>query len=156
MIKVTDIKNHYWTQSGAHQEQFEGLSTQIPMEGHAATLHGELIRCVSNLMHEYCANENQHAYQENWSNAIYNEHDQLMTPAERETVGVNPKFLDMLNFIKKSVCTPEVEKICHNIEEIIINSEGWSTFNDKDAHQYDLLVDHILFYIDRNPDVMFN
>jgi len=55
----TSKKNSYWGETGAYQEEYDTLWKElVPPSGKAKTKHGELLRCASRLMYEYCNNGN--------------------------------------------------------------------------------------------------
>lgn len=61
-FKTTLRGNSYWNGNGAYQDEFDRLfASLVPIEGCAKSTHGELIRAISNLFHEYCNNGNGNA-----------------------------------------------------------------------------------------------
>ena len=63
-IKRTDAFNNesYWNNNGAYQKEGDELYEKlVPSEGAAETVHGELIRGINRLFHEYCNNGNGNA-----------------------------------------------------------------------------------------------
>lgn len=59
---TTALGNSYWDGNGAYQKELEMLSKNlVPSSGEAETFLGEMIRCVSNLNHEYNNNGNGNA-----------------------------------------------------------------------------------------------
>ena len=63
-IKRTDAFNNasYWNNKGKYQKEGDELYEKlVPSEGAAETVHGELIRGINRLFHEYCNNGNGNA-----------------------------------------------------------------------------------------------
>ena len=56
-IKFTKSENSYYNGNGAYQKEYEELYKKlVPNSGSAQTIHGELIRAISRLLHEYYNN----------------------------------------------------------------------------------------------------
>jgi len=61
-IKYTPLDNSYCEKSGAYEEDYHKLYSElVPSSGCSKTIHGELLRCASNLYHEFFNNGNFNA-----------------------------------------------------------------------------------------------
>lgn len=61
-LKRTQLGKSYWDNNGAYQNEYEQLyKNLVKPSGSSDTLHGELIRAISRLQHEYCNNGNCNA-----------------------------------------------------------------------------------------------
>lgn len=73
MIKIklkTEYKKSYWNGTGAYDGKLLKMHMDklIPNTHNAQTIHGELLRCVSNLIHEYNNNGNGNTFgMHNWT-----------------------------------------------------------------------------------------
>lgn len=152
-MELSSKKQHYWYRTGAHQEKYQALNMKIPMEGLADTLYVELIRCASNLINEYCTNDNHVARMRTYPEENIDDIDDLSNYIEGpECIIVHPQYQEFLDFINNTLADQKVNKIIKKIEKIIINPLPKSR---NDLHQYDLLIDHIIHYIDTHPDIEF-
>ena len=63
MKKLTTPKGKsYWAENGAYSELIsQKYNELVPASGEADTIHGELVRCISRLVYEYCNNGNCNA-----------------------------------------------------------------------------------------------
>lgn len=53
---------NYWEGEGKYQQEFDSLYTQhVPRSGRASSVHGELLRAISRLTHEFANNGNGNA-----------------------------------------------------------------------------------------------
>lgn len=73
MIKTklkTKYKNCYWNGTGAYDGQLLEMHRDnlVPPSNNAQTLHGELLRCITNLTYEYNNNGNGNTFgMHNWT-----------------------------------------------------------------------------------------
>jgi hypothetical protein len=57
--RITKEGNSYWGGNGAYQKEYDSLWVElVPSQGEAKTVHGELIRSLGRLQHDYCNNGN--------------------------------------------------------------------------------------------------
>lgn len=57
--RITKEGNSYWGGNGAYQKECDSLWDElVPSQGEAKTVHGELIRSLGRLQHDYCNNGN--------------------------------------------------------------------------------------------------
>ena len=60
--KTTESGKSYWNSTGAYQGELDALWEKlVPGQGEANTVHGEMIRCASRLLYEFCNNGNCNA-----------------------------------------------------------------------------------------------
>ena len=142
----TELLSSYWENTGAYQEEYDRLYSElVPNSGKANTLHGELIRSISCLYHEYCNNGNSNA-----ANHIYEtveeEDDEDFCEVIVDTL-IEDRYANMINFIRKYI--PTISDILTTIEGIICaeNLAQYAAptyFGSHNMNVYDRAVDEVV------------
>jgi hypothetical protein len=174
-IKLTTIGNSYWNKTGAYQSEYEYLyQLNVPNQGIAKTLNGELIRSISRLFYEYCNNGNCNACEEKIKYHTYDvtcsncNGDGIIDEEECTNCGgsgleeeeeeyiedtlVTPHYQIFIDLIEKTV--PYIESTINAVREIILiaGSHGTTYFDDKLMVTYNELCDKVIFYVLTNED----
>lgn len=136
----------YWNETGVYQKEYSELYDKlVPGNGMAETLHGELIRAISRLAHEYNNNGNCNACDAEWG--IEDEDDEY---AEEEilSVEVAPMYAKFLGLIADNV--PGTEEAVGEVTKIIIkgadNPRG-DYFSDANQQHYNELADRVIYHV---------
>lgn len=165
-IRLTPETGSYWNHNGAYQEEGDRLYDEmVPASGAAATLHGELIRGINRLFHEYCNNGNcnaavmHYASEERaWWDVDENEDD--YDPDEIVGVDIDPYYGKFLNLIENSLVDridpTEVEGAVERIREIILDANPDTVcsvyFSPKRVNAYSRLCDMVIWYVLNTQD----
>ena len=161
-IKRTDAFNNasYWNNNGAYQKEGDELYEKlVPSEGAAETVHGELIRGINRLFHEYCNNGNGNAIEVITPNDHPWDYDEDVDGEidwdEIEEVNIAPyyeKFLDLIqSTLVDTICPAEVEELCSDVREVIergaMNQPCSVYFSQKNVNKYNLMCDVVIWYV---------
>ena len=155
VMKVTETGNSYWDGTGAYNEEYTELyDALVPNMGEADTVHGELIRSVSRLSHDYFNNGNGNARVEVYEDAgacwfdeededdnIWSGHDD-----EEYTTEISEFFLHFTDFIVTTIGTDEIEAVITEICDIILNDVR-PEYDDKTVDKYNKMVDIVMHYV---------
>ena len=130
--RITKEGNSYWHKNGAYQKEYVSLWDElVPRQDEAKTVHGELIRSLGRLQHEYCNNGN--------CNIIKEEYDGDIT--------IDEYFQKMIDFIHYNIS----DKVVADDLEIFLQRKdiGYSTytFNDDEMKIYNNLFDAVMYEI---------
>lgn len=161
--KLSNPNQHYWGSEGLYQSEYDKLVDKLmPSQGEAETHHGELLRSITRLYHEYCNNGNINAcnviYVEQWVSSSsdgyddyngdddydFHEDDGYYEEVEDsfEISDLYQRFIDYIRYTFSN--NEDVCGLLNQIENSIINDT--LTFNDDDMNVYDHVVDHIVMY----------
>ena len=166
-IKRTDAFNNasYWNNNGAYQKEGDELYEKlVPSEGAAETIHGELIRGINCLFHEYCNNGNGNAIEVITPNDHPWDYDEDVDGEidwdEIEEVNIAPyyeKFLDLIqSTLVDTICPAEVEGLCSDVREVIesgaMNQPCCVYFSQKNVNKYNLMCDVVIWYVLNTED----
>lgn len=133
-MKRTPVGKSYWNENGAYEKETNELwSRLVPAQGKAATVNGELIRIAHRLYHEYFNNGNCNAR---------NEEDECCN-------SVDEYWQEMIEYVRNTCKDYELNGLLTRIEQIILENESFSTDNE---HIYDLMMDHIVYYVLTHED----
>jgi hypothetical protein len=176
IIKTTENGKSYWEKSGAYTKEMDKLYDElVPAEGAAATLTGEIVRAANRLYYEFCNNGNCNACEIHEGDEIevtcpcchgegYLDDEQEEICGECDGMGViyeegdseieiadfYSNFIDLIETTLSEAGDKEIETICSNIRGIIesmpIYSGSLRYTDDKNMHQYDILIDHVAAY----------
>ena len=152
-MKRTTLGQSYWNGQGAYKKELDVLNEQMPAEGSAETLNGELVRAANRLYWDYCNNGNGNAvdikYESDWT---YGDDDD-----EHEVRSWNPFFekfyrliLDTLEKVKNEFDWNAFIKNMRTLEQMIVEYEPG--FEDKDMAVYDYMMDAVVWYVSNHPD----
>ena len=136
--KLTPIGKTYYGGDGVYQSEYGELyKSLVPGSGSAETLHGELIRSISRLGHEYNNNGN--------GNLIEQE-------AETEYGGVviNEYYLKFFELIQKSVpsCKKEIIEL-----GMWLLQNSTTNFSMRESNRYDIVFDKVIFFVLTTEDM---
>lgn len=176
IIKTTENGKSYWEKSGAYAKEMDKLYDElVPAEGAAATLTGEIVRAANRLYYEFCNNGNCNACEIHEGDEIetpcpycggsgYVGEDEDEECEECGGLGViyeegeseieiadfYANFIDLIETTLSEAGDKEIETICSNIRGIIesmpLYSGSLRYTEDKNMHQYDILIDHVAAY----------
>lgn len=174
IIKTTENGKSYWEKSGAYTKEMDKLYDElVPAEGAAATLTGEIVRAANRLYYEFCNNGNCNACEIHegdeietpcpycggrgyvgedeeceecgGSGVIYEEGE-----SEIEIADFYANFIDLIETTLSEAGDEEIETICESIRTIIrdmpLYNGSLRYTDDKNMHQYDILIDHVAAY----------
>lgn len=170
---ITPKGQSYWNSTGIYQKEYNDLTKLVPDMGEANTMHGEMIRCVGRLYHDFCNNGNYNAIDHtvetethdcsecNGSGEVEERNDET---GETEMVScgdccgsgeyeedvdgeafINPFFKKMIDFLRQKVSD---KTVIDNLEAFMLdNSKGYSQykFDDEEMNVYDLLADEVIY-----------
>lgn len=170
---ITPKGQSYWNSTGIYQKEYNILTKLVPDMGEANTMHGEMIRCVGRLYHDFCNNGNCNAIDHtvetethdcsecNGSGEVEERNDET---GETEMVScgdccgsgeyeedvdgeafINPFFKKMIDFLRQKVSD---KTVIDNLEAFMLdNSKGYSQykFDDEEMNVYDLLADEVIY-----------
>lgn len=178
-LKRTPLGESYWNDKGIYQAEFDELTKDLmPREGSADNLHGELIRGLNRLYHDWCNNGNGNArdteYKEerhtchncqgNGTVTGYEEDEEGEEVEveedcdscdgggeeieESEDYSINPFYDNFLNLIKSVV--PDTKSCIVEVKELILSNND--DFSDIQYSYYDELCDRTIYWILNNPN----
>ena len=128
-MKITELGNSYWNETGAYQNAYQQLYDKlVPSSGNAKTLNGELIRAISRLFYEYCNNGNCNAVD--------------------ETTGISSFYEKFISLIEETV--PGISKDTQNLRNLIMDYD--SSFSDSEMDLYNKVCDKVMFFVINNED----
>lgn len=140
----------YWQETGAYQKEYDELWRQlVPLEGEAQTTRGELLRTSSKLYHDFFNNGNMNACEQVM---VPNYGDQDEDYEDEYETRVSDYYQGCIDYLKRT-CKQDYELhgLLQRIESIIL--EGEDGCNDADnEHTYDLMVDHVLYWVLTHED----
>lgn len=166
-IKRTDAFNNasYWNNNGAYQKEGDELYEKlVPSEGAAETVHGELIRGINRLFHEYCNNGNGNAIEVITPNDHPWDYDEDVDGEidwdEIEEVNIAPyyeKFLDLIqSTLVDTICPAEIENICSDVRGVIKDGANNSFCQDyysrENVNKYNRMCDVVIWYVLNTED----
>ena len=137
----------YWNMNGAYQQEYDELWTKlVPAIGDAETTNGELLRTSAKLYHDYFNNGNMNALE------VHSSWDD----EDEEERSISEYYHGCINFIRNTCKQDhELQGLLNRIEEIILESYGGANDPD-DEHTYDLMVDHVIFWVLTHEDTPAN
>jgi hypothetical protein len=160
--KHTPVGKTYWNEEGAYQKEYDELYKKlVPVKGEANTVHGEMLRGVSRLYHDYFNNGNGNAVDAvkcdcpechggGWETINEGEEDeeevdcsycdgecQIITGYEFEDY-----FEKMLDFIKDNL-TREARPIAERFEKVVLAKNQ----DNIDERVYEELSDAVIHHI---------
>lgn len=152
-MKRTPLGQSYWNGQGAYKKELDALNEQMPAEGSAETLNGELVRAANRLYWDYANNGNGNAvdikYESDWT---YGDDDD-----EHEVRSWNPFFekfyrliLDTLETVKNEFDWNAFIKNMRTLEQMTVEYEPG--FEDEDMAVYDYMMDAVVWYVLNHPD----
>lgn len=166
-IKSTDAFSNasYWNNNGAYQKESDELYEKlVPAQGAAETLHGELIRGINRLFHEYCNNGNCNAIivttPQDHPYDFDEEDEDNIDWEEVEDVDINEYYGKFIDLIEDSlcdvICPDEVSSICSDIREVIeggaYNVPCHIYFSEKNMNKYNRMCDVVIWYVLNTDD----
>ena len=164
-IRLTSEEGSYWNHNGAYQQEGDELYDKlVPAQGAAETLHGELIRGINRLFHEYCNNGNcnaaeiTYAGERGWWDVDENEDD--YDPNEIIDVQIDPYYGKFLSLIETSLVDriddAEVESVVERVREIILDANPDTAcsiyFSKKNVNAYSRMCDMVIWYVLNTED----
>jgi len=163
---VTEFGKSYWDSNGIYQKEYDELySKLVPSSGEANTVHGEMIRCVSRLLYDYCNNGNcnvldggPQTYYETCGQcggSGYEDEDEekqcnwCYGDGEIEVEGfddiiINDYYLDMFNFLQHNMLNP---KYVIDLKEFLLDGDGFFNFGPEEMKRYNALTDEVMYQI---------
>ena len=166
-IKSTNAFNcaSYWNNNGAYQKEGDELYEKlVPPTGAATTLHGELIRGINRLFHEYCNNGNCNAIRittpQDHPYDFDEEDEDNIDWEEIEDVEINEyynKFIDLIeNSLCDTICPAEIESICSDVRGVIedgaYNSLCQDYYSRENVNKYNRMCDVVIWYVLNTED----
>ena len=166
-IKRTDAFNNasYWNNNGAYQKEGDELYEKlVPSEGAAETVHGELIRGINRLFHEYCNNGNGNAIEVVTPNDHPWDYDEDVDGEidwdEIEDVEINEyygKFLDLIeSSLTDKINAEELKDMCNDVRGVIedgaYNLLRRVYFSEENVNKYNLMCDVVIWYVLNSED----
>ncbi len=160
-IKLTSPEGSYWNHNGAYQEEGDRLYEEmVPATGAAETVHGELIRGINRLFHEYCNNGNGNACEvtrvgdHGWWD------EETEDPDEIENINIAPyydKFLGLIGVeLVKRIDEREVEELLDCVRAIIENAAydhpSSVYFSKESVNCYSRMCDLVIWYVLNTED----
>lgn len=138
----------YWQENGAYQKEYDELWTKlVPPIGDAETTNGELLRTSAKLYHDYFNNGNMNAQDREY----YDEDDE-----DAYETRVSEYYQQCLNFLRNTCKQDyELQGLLQRVEEIILECCGGKNDAD-DEHTYDLMVDHVIYWVLTHDDTPAN
>ena len=115
----------YWHQNTARYEEYKTSCLYIPQSGAAFTIAHELMRCVSNLLHEYANNGNGNALDQ--KDYFYG------------------KFNYALNFIRQVI--PKAKKEVEQVRKLMF-TQAEPRFDQAEFDVYNQLIDQVLDFVE--------
>ena len=164
-IQLTPSGKSYWDNCGIYQKEGDELYERlVPAKGAAETLHGELIRGINRLFHEYCNNGNcnaaeiTYAGERGWWDVDENEDD--YDPDEIVDVQIDPYYGKFLGLIEESLSETidgsEVEDAVEDVRRIILEAgEGIPCsryFSERRMGCYNRLCDLVIWFVLNTED----
>lgn len=156
VMKVTETGNSYWNGTGAYSKEYSKsyIEELVPIQGEADTVHGELIRSVSRLSHDYFNNGNGNArvevYEDApepfWCDEEDDEYDMWGNDDEEYTTEISDFFLHFTDFIVTTIGTDEIETVITEICDVIMNDER-PEYDDKTVDKYNRMADIVMHYV---------
>jgi hypothetical protein len=153
----------YWDEKGAYSALLKSFYKRlVPAMGKADTLHGELIRCVSNLNHEYFNNGNCNACEPYYADPEYdvddNDEEYCINEGEIDHIDIDDYFNWYLNFIQEKVCVEglveysEVKEIVDGVRYVILQASNYETcggyFQKDFTDRYSRLIDIVMYVVE--------
>ena len=166
-INLTNAFNNasYWNHKGAYQKEGDELFEKlVPSEGAAPTLHGELIRGINILFHEYCNNGNANAVLVTTPNDHPWDYDEDVDGEidwdEIEDVEINEyygKFLDLIeSSLTDKIKAEELKDMCNDVRGVIedgaYNLLCHVYFSEENVNKYNLMCDVVIWYVLNSED----
>jgi len=147
-VKRTAKGCGYWQMNGAYQKEYDELWTKlVPGIGDAETTNGELLRTSAKLYHDYFNNGNMNAQDREY----YDEDDE-----DAYETRVSEYYQQCLNFLRNTCKQDyELQGLLQRVEEIILECCGGKNDAD-DEHTYDLMVDHVIYWVLTHDDTPAN
>ena len=158
-IKFTKSENSYYNGNGAYQKEYEELYKKlVPNSGSAQTIHGELIRAISRLSHEYYNNGNCNAAEIKFvkNEDVYSGYED--SEEEIDEVTIDPfyqKFINLiLNQLIEEVHGNVIFEAIEDIEELIKEGpkEHSDYFSQKNIAKYNRLMDYVIWFVLNTED----
>jgi len=115
----------YWHQNTARYGEYKTSCLYIPKSGAAFTIEYELMRCVSNLLHEYANNGNGNALDQ--KDYFYG------------------KFNYALNFIRQVI--PKAKKEVEQVRKLMF-TQAEPRFDQAEFDVYNQLIDQVLDFVE--------
>jgi len=164
---VTDLGKSYWNENGAYQKEYNELYTQlVPDSGEANTIHGEMIRCVSRLLYDYCNNGNCNVLDGGRTYTIYescsqccgsgynddDDEDQCsycygdgeIEVEKEEDLYITDYYLKMFNFLEKNMVNP---KYLIDLKKFLLNSYSSLIYGPEEMKRYNELIDEVIYQV---------
>ena len=178
--KLTPIGKTYYGGDGVYQSEYGELyKSLVPGSGSAGTLHGELIRSISRLGHEYNNNGNCNLIEQDeetdWvdchncggsgmEDGEYDEESETYyetqcsccggSGGEDETeygeVTINEYYLKFIELIQKSV--PTCKKEITELELWLLQNST-TNFSMRESNRYDIVFDKVIFFVLTTEDM---
>lgn len=149
-MKNTNMGDSYWAGTGAYSAEHVNLFDElVPEEGKANTLHGELMRCTSNMNYEFFNNGNCNA--RDYVELSYTPHNFYYDEYEEEDekynyeLKINECYAEYIKFIVTTINNDDIKSIMRDIEMLMVCEHV--EFNDKNTHVYNSLIDQVMYFI---------
>ena len=160
-IKLTSPEGSYWNHNGAYQEEGDRLYEEmVPATGAAETVHGELIRGINRLFHEYCNNGNGNACEVTrvGDHGWWDEEEG--DPDEIESIEIDSYYGKFLTLIEeelpKRINADEVDRTVEQVRDIIENAAYdlplCQYFSKENVNVYSRMCDMVIWYVLNTED----
>jgi len=122
----------YWHKNTARYDEYKMYCIYIPQSGAAFTIEDELMRCVSNLLHEYANNGNGNALDQ--KDYFYG------------------KFNYALNFIRQVI--PEAKEEVEQVKKLMF-TKAEPRFDQTEFDVYNRLIGRVLDFVESDDEMPF-
>lgn len=160
-IRLTSPEVSYWNHKGAYQTEGDALYEKlVPASGAAETVHGELIRGINRLTHEYLNNGNCNACLDNSPYCDDDDEEYGTCLGDVREVEVDPYYAKFLNLMRtelpNKIDEREVEHLTDAVEEIILAGADdlpCSIYMSKqNVNAYSRMCDVVIWYVLNTED----